>query len=255
MALVFAAISLGLLGSFHCIGMCGPIALALPVHHYAPLKKHTGIILYNVGRLFTYSLLGILFGLLGQSFFIGGFQQAFSITIGGLLLLQVILSKVNWFNRPGVGIMYHAFAKVKSGLGNLFNKKGLRFLFLIGLLNGLLPCGLVYLGIAGAAASGNYIEGAKFMFWFGLGTAPVMYLTGFLGQFITLKFRNHIRRSVPYIVSVMALLLIVRGLNLGIPYLSPAFEKESHTVSCCETPVKTQNNSSNPVKQGCHKKN
>ena len=99
-----------------------------------------------------------------------------------------------------------------------------------------MPCGLVYLGIAGAIATGHYIKGAEFMFYFGIGTVPVMYAVAFLGQFITLKYRNHIRQAMPYVVSVMAVLLIVRGLNLGIPYLSPQFEKETHKVSCCEKP-------------------
>lgn len=237
MQLVLAAISLGLLGSFHCIGMCGPIALALPIHQYSPFKKYLGILLYNLGRIFTYSLLGFLFGLLGQSFFLGGFQQVLSISIGVLLLLSVIVTQTNWFNMPRLGFIYSFVNSVKIELGNLFNKKGLHFLFFIGLLNGLLPCGLVYLGIAGAIASGHYLKGAEFMFYFGIGTIPVMYAVAFMGQFITVKYRNYIRKAMPVVVSFMALLLIVRGLNLGIPYLSPQFEKESHKVSCCEKPT------------------
>lgn len=237
MELVLAAISLGLLGSFHCIGMCGPIALALPVHQYSPLKKYLGIFLYNLGRVTTYTFLGVVFGLLGQSFFLGGFQQILSITIGVLLLLSVILTNVKSLNSAkSLGFIYAFINSVKIQLGNLFNKKGLHFLFFIGLLNGLLPCGLVYLGIAGAIASGHFLKGAEFMFYFGIGTVPVMYAVAFLGQFITVKYRNHIRQAMPYVVSVMAVLLIVRGLNLGIPYLSPQFEKESNKVTCCEKP-------------------
>lgn len=239
MSLLIAAFSLGLLGSFHCIGMCGPIALALPVHHYTPLKKHAGIVVYNLGRLLTYSILGLLFGLLGQSFFIGGFQQFLSIGIGVLLLLSVILSKTASTGRFGVNMIYPIVNRIKHHLGNLFNRKGLRFLFLIGLLNGLLPCGLVYLGIAGAIASGNYINGAGFMFYFGLGTLPVMYLVAFLGQFIHVTYRNLIRKSMPYLVSFMAILFIIRGLNLGIPYVSPSFEEKSNTVSCCKKSSKS----------------
>lgn len=236
MELIIAAISLGLLGSFHCIGMCGPIALALPVHQYSPLKKYVGIFLYNLGRVSTYTFLGLIFGLLGQSFFLGGFQQVLSIVIGVLLLLSVILTNTKWFSSNNFGFIYSFINSVKMQLGNLFNKKGLHFLFFIGLMNGLLPCGLVYLGIAGAIASGHYIKGAEFMFYFGLGTVPIMYAVAFLGQFITLKYRNHIRHAMPFVVSIMAVMLIVRGLNLGIPYLSPEFEKESHKVTCCEKP-------------------
>lgn len=234
MQLIIAAISLGLLGSFHCIGMCGPIALALPVHQYSSVKKYIGIFLYNLGRVITYTFLGLLFGLLGQSFFLGGFQQLLSIVIGILLLLSVFLTNRNWVNGKNLGFIYSFINSVKLQLGSLFNKKGLHFLFFIGLLNGLLPCGLVYLGIAGAIASGNYIKGAEFMFYFGLGTVPIMYAVAFLGQFITLKYRNHIRHAMPFVVSIMAVMLIIRGLNLGIPYLSPQFEKESNKVTCCE---------------------
>ncbi len=237
MTLIIAATSLGLLGSFNCIGMCGPIALALPVHQYSPLKKYFGIFLYNLGRVATYTFLGVIFGLLGQSFFLGGFQQILSIVIGALLLLSVIFTNSKSLHRAkSLGFLYSFINSVKNQLGNLFNKKGLHFLFFIGLLNGLLPCGLVYLGIAGAIATGHYIKGAEFMFYFGIGTVPIMYAVAFLGQFITLKYRNHIRHAMPYIVSIMAVMLIVRGLNLGIPYLSPQFEKETHKVSCCEKP-------------------
>jgi uncharacterized protein len=127
---------------------------------------------------------------------------------------------------------------IKNKLGVLFNKKGLHFLFYIGLLNGLLPCGLVYLGIAGAIATGHYIKGTAFMFYFGLGSIPIMYAVAFFGQFINIKYRNHIKTSMPIVVTVMALMLIVRGLNLGIPYISPAFEKESKEITCCEKPNK-----------------
>lgn len=236
MQLVIAAISLGLLGSFHCIGMCGPIALALPVHQYSTAKKYIAILLYNLGRVLTYSVLGLLFGLLGQSFFLGGFQQALSISIGILLLFSVVISKTQWFDKPSLGFIYSFINQLKIELSRLFNKTELQYLFLIGVLNGLLPCGLVYLGIAGAAATGNYIKGAEFMMYFGIGTIPVMYAVAFLGQFITIKYRNIIKQSMPYVVSFMAILLIVRGLNLGIPYLSPQFEKESNKVSCCEKP-------------------
>ncbi len=236
MQLILAAISLGLLGSFHCIGMCGPIALALPVHHYSKFKKYLGIFLYNLGRIITYTFLGLLFGLLGQSFFLGGIQQVLSICIGLLLLLSVVFTNSKIFNSQRLGFIYSFINSVKIQLGNLFNKKGLHFLFFIGILNGLLPCGLVYLGIAGAIATGHFIKGAEFMFYFGIGTVPIMYAVAFFGQFITLKYRNQIRKAMPAVVVFMAIMLILRGLNLGIPYISPAFEKESREVTCCEKP-------------------
>jgi sulfite exporter TauE/SafE len=253
MPLILSAISLGLLGSFHCIGMCGPIALALPVHHFSSIKKYLGIFIYNLGRIFTYTSLGLVFGLLGQSFFLGGLQQILSITIGVFILLSVILTNTKRLKFKRSAFIYTFINSVKLQIGNLFNKKGLHFLFFIGLLNGLLPCGLVYLGIAGAIASGHHIKGAEFMFYFGIGTVPIMYAVAFLGQFITVKYRNTIRHAMPYVVSMMALMLIIRGLNLGIPYLSPQFEKENIKVTCCEKPYKSKSQIKCSPKK-CHNK-
>ncbi|MGZ3862163.1 MAG: sulfite exporter TauE/SafE family protein [Bacteroidia bacterium] len=225
-----AAFIAGFLGSFHCVGMCGPIALSLPVNHFAPFKRNLGILLYNSGRIFTYTLLGILFGLLGRSFSIIGLQRWVSVSVGIILLLSLFVTKLS-FTIPALSTGVN---KLKTALSGLFSKRGLRFLFGIGLLNGLLPCGLVYLGIAGAVASQGISEGALFMFAFGVGTLPVMYSVALAGRFVTVKFRNAIRKTVPYVVCAMALLLILRGLNLGIPYLSPSFDAKTKTMSCCE---------------------
>lgn len=230
MLLFFTAITLGFLGSFHCIGMCGPIALTLPVHQFSSLKKYIGILFYNSGRVITYTLLGLFFGVLGQTFFLGGFQQALSISLGIMLLLGLMATYTQWFHVPQLHFIYKAIQSLKTQLGNLFNKQGLHFLFFIGLLNGLLPCGLVYLGIAGALATGRFDTGAFFMFYFGLGTMPMMFAVAVLGQFVSMNFRNGIKKAMPIIVTIMALLLILRGLNLGIPYISPIIEQQSTSV-------------------------
>jgi sulfite exporter TauE/SafE len=251
MQLFLTAISIGIIGSFHCIGMCGPIALALPVHNFSPIKKHLAILLYNFGRIFTYSIIGAIFGLLGQAFFLGGIQQMLSLSLGILILLSVFISHVNWIKYPKFQFVNQLISKLKNTLGKLFNKSGLFFLFLIGLLNGLLPCGLVYLGVAGSLSTGHYLKGAEFMAFFGLGTIPVMYSVAFFGQFISLKFRNYIRKATPYFVSIMAVLLILRGLNLGIPYVSPKFEDKTHQVSCCEKETNDDNSLNNSL-ENCH---
>lgn len=230
MAFIIAAITLGFFGSLHCIGMCGPIALALPVHQFSPLKKHAGILLYNIGRVFTYTAMGLLFGLLGQTFLLGGLQQALSITLGILLLLGLISTYTQWFKTPQLLFIYQAVYSLKMQLGNLFNKQGLPFLFLIGLLNGLLPCGLVYLGITGALATGSFDKGALFMFYFGVGTIPMMFVVAYLGQFVSMNFRNVIKRAMPFVIATMAVLLILRGSNLGIPYVSPIIENQITTT-------------------------
>jgi sulfite exporter TauE/SafE len=217
---LLAAISLGFLGSFHCVGMCGPIALSLPVSSTSRLKRFYGSLLYNSGRLITYSLAGFLFGIFGRAFAIAGWQHFLSVSLGMLILCLIFIPKIS-FLRKNTGTAFLYIEKMKSGLKRLFHSQQVFSLLLIGILNGLLPCGLVYLGITGAISTANGIHGALFMFAFGLGTFPAMLLLSFTRSYITMPVRNMMRRIVPVFAGTMALLLIIRGLDLGIPYLSP----------------------------------
>ncbi len=233
MTFIWAAITLGFLGSFHCVGMCGPIALALPLNHNSLSSKITGALLYNVGRMFTYALLGSLFGLLGQSVVIAGYQQALSITLGVIILIMVLLPSSAYGRFKITALIYSYIGKLKQKLGSLFKKRSYSSLFFIGTLNGLLPCGLVYLGITGAIATGGSLEGALFMAMFGLGTLPAMFVLGMLGNSISINFRNKINKAIPIFVVAMALLLILRGMNLGIPYISPELSASKPECSKC----------------------
>jgi uncharacterized protein len=219
--MLWVAFTIGVLGSFHCVGMCGPIALALPVVHRNELSKAIGILLYNLGRVSTYTLLGILFGTLGKGLFLSGLQQSLSIAIGLIILLAMFLPSQakNWLR--GLENSYGRITNFKHYLGVMFRKKTYAALFGAGFFNGLLPCGLVYLAIAGAAGSSGIAEGALFMAFFGLGTVPVMFGVLVLSNNISLTLRSKIRKVVPVFAVVFALLLIARGLNLGIPYISP----------------------------------
>lgn len=236
MMIVLAALSLGFLGSFHCAGMCGPIALALPVHHRSAGGRVAGILIYNIGRALTYAALGAVFGLVGSGFAMAGFQQAFSITIGVLMILFALMPEQLASKITGVKHLFRGFNKIKQKLGYLFQQRSNKALLFTGLLNGLLPCGLVYLGIAGAAATGNVWQGALFMAAFGFGTFPLMISVSAFSQFITLNVRNKIRRAMPVVIAGMGLLLILRGMNLGIPYLSPEIThtEQGTEASCCK---------------------
>lgn len=231
-AIVIAAFVLGFLGSFHCIGMCGPIALTLPVQHLNGFRKFAGILIYNSGRVFTYAFLGLLFGVIGMSFNLFGWQQILSILLGSLLVLLFISSffQKRIFNNQFIQKHWNKY--IIRWLTPLFHKKNMGNLFLIGLLNGLLPCGLVYMAVAGALATGNIIYSSLFMAFFGLGTLPAMITMSFAGSFISLTMRNRIRKSVPYIIGFMGILLILRGMNLNIPYLSPVMGMHSVVEAC-----------------------
>lgn len=235
MILFLSAITLGLLGSFHCVGMCGPIALALPIGQTNTFDRILSVLIYNSGRILTYSIFGLIFGSIGQTFSIFGYQQLLSISLGVLILLGLILPEniVSKFSQSAA--IYSFFNKLKSKLSSLFLKKGKKSLFVIGVLNGLLPCGLVYMAIAGAIASGDLFNGALFMAVFGLGTAPIMIALPLAGNYFSLSFRNSIRKTVPLMIGFMAVLLILRGLNLGIPYVSPKAEKVNGPLPTCHT--------------------
>lgn len=228
---IITGLSIGFLGSFHCIGMCGPIALALPVHRFSGYEKYTGIFLYNIGRAITYAALGLLFGFLGNQFRLWGLQQVISI-VAGVLILFLILSKFGFASKlPGLAGLN---IRVQHSLGKLLTtSKHPSSLFSIGLLNGVLPCGLVYVAIAAALATMDTLHGVLLMFSFGIGTMPVMAGLLVFGHLISGKIRHKINRAVPYVVGAMAVMLILRGMNLGIPYLSPKMEKETSGVSCC----------------------
>ena len=219
--MLLTAIVFGLLGSFHCIGMCGPIAFLLPVDRTNQTKRVLQISVYHLGRLITYGVLGLLFGLLGKGFNFFGFQQYLSIIIGVIMILLVVLPSktVNKFSvtKP----IYKLLSGVKNRLGKELKKKRTDTFFTIGFLNGFLPCGLVYMAIFASIATGNAITGSLYMMLFGLGTIPLMTAFVYLGNFTTGLVRKRIQQFIPVAVVMIAVLFILRGMGLGIPYVSP----------------------------------
>ena len=213
------------MGSFHCAGMCGPIAIALPLHGNTVPQKIFGGTLYNIGRTITYGILGALFGMLGQGIHLLGFQQKISVVMGALMIISVLFPALfrnqfslekSWFSIVG---------KLKKSIGKMFAVRSFSSLFFIGLLNGLLPCGLVYIAIAGAIGTGSATQGTLYMILFGLGTIPMMLGISVAGNMMGLALRNRINKLIPVLVVVVGLLFILRGLDLGIPFLSPEKQK------------------------------
>lgn len=230
--LIISGFGLGMVSSFHCVGMCGPIALSLPVYYLPPHKKLTGILLYHAGRILIYALLGLLFGFVGRQFYVAGLQQYFSIALGAIILL--ILLQTSFGKRI---IHIPLFDRFQASLQNIIahniQKKQLYGMLILGMANGLLPCGMVYLAITGAMATGNLSGGVSFMAFFGLGTFPAMFLLTYFGSFISLSVRNHMKKAIPFFVATMGILLILRGLNLNIPMISPAMNNAAaHAVDC-----------------------
>ena len=172
--MLYSALIFGLISSLHCVGMCGPIAMMIPVDSGNPVKKWIQISTYQIGRVTAYTSLGVIFGFLGAGFFLAGFQQQLSIVVGVLMILIAIipekkLAQYN-FSKP----IYKIISNVKTQLGLQFKKKSYKSLFLIGLFNGYLPCGMVYVALFGAMAMNNIFLGSLYMTLFGLGTIPLM---------------------------------------------------------------------------------
>jgi len=239
---MIVAFILGLVSSLHCVGMCGPIAMSVSNSRFniQPVAEKTyrqsalwNILLYNAGRITTYAVFGLVFGLIGRSFAWFGWQQKISVTLGVLIIAALIIPRLiknqNNFTRLG----NQAMTKVRTALGKLLFNGHPASVYSIGLLNGLLPCGMVYLALAGAVATGTAWNGSLFMALFGLGTVPAMTAVGYFGAWLTPSLRNSARKLFPAMMMVMATLLILRGMNLGIPYLSPSLNISSSGAIHC----------------------
>jgi sulfite exporter TauE/SafE len=230
-----AGFIIGLLGSFHCIGMCGPLALALPSFKKNKLRIIGDRLFYNLGRVFTYAFLGLVFGIFGHGIYMFGSQRIISISIGLLIIVFVLISlkyKNSIINLP---LVLKLHQHLKDKLKVLLNNHSFLSMMFIGILNGFLPCGFVYMALTAAAGVSIYgsLNGMFFMILFGLGTVPVMLLISFAGNYISLNLRRNLTKAVPVFVILLALVFILRGLNLGIPYISPSLK--SNIISEQET--------------------
>jgi len=216
-----AGFTLGAAGSLHCVGMCGPLSLALPVHHFSKAGKFLALLLYQFGRVITYSVIGLLFGLAGRRIYIAGYQQWFSIALGSLVL---VVAALYFIQKKGVRLSFlsrfyqsvqHIIIRILKSSPGIFS------FLLLGLANGLLPCGMVYIALATSLSFATIGESVSFMALFGAGTLPAMLFIGYAGMIIKPELRIAFRKITPVFISIMGVLLILRGLNLGIPFISP----------------------------------
>ena len=218
---VYTALTIGLVGSLHCIGMCGPIAVALPLGKKGWGYRVFGGITYNIGRIISYAILGAVFGLLGQGIEMAGLQKWASILIGAVMVLSVLFPAL-FKGKVKFEQMFFGYAgKMIGKFRKLFTISSIPSLFTIGILNGFLPCGLVYVAIAGAINTNSFYDGIFFMILFGFGTLPVMLAIPLLGNMIGQKVRRKFSGVLNAFIVILGLLFILRGLSLGIPYLSP----------------------------------
>lgn len=229
--MVWPAFILGLAGNLHCVGMCGPIALAMPGP--ASLRARLpGVLVYQAGRITTYVLLGAVAGLFGQGIALAGFQQGLSLLAGAFLLLAALGL---WQGEQRFAVLppvSRALVWLRSRLARYLHTGSLSARYNLGILNGLLPCGMVYAALAGALTAGDLLSSAAFMGLFGLGTLPLMLMLSLAGGMVPQGLRKAARPIVSGITLVFALLLLLRGMDLGIPYLSPALSAPADAAQC-----------------------
>jgi len=222
---IYTGLTIGLIGSLHCIGMCGPIAVALPLGRRSFFDRAIGGLTYNLGRTITYGFMGFIFGLLGKGIEMAGFQQWASILLGVVMILSVFFPFLfkDQFGNAGFG--NGISGKIVSRLRVLFGNHSKRNLLVIGLLNGLLPCGLVYVAIAGAINTNDVLAGILFMVAFGLGTIPLLLAVSLLGNMVGAKLKHKLNKIIPVFIVILGIIFILRGMSLGIPYISPKSQK------------------------------
>ena len=216
--MIWTAFVLGFLGSFHCVGMCGPIALA--VGGKGNQKFLWNKILYNLGRSLTYALLGVLVGSLGFSLSLAGIQQGISIAMGLLVvLLSLSYKKADQF--LAIPALSGVVIWIKSKLTYYLKTGGKLAFFSTGLINVLLPCGMVYMALIVAMGMQSPVLGGVYMLFFGLGTVPLLLGLMISGSLLPTIRRQQFQKAIPYLGILIGLLMVFRGLGLGIPGLSP----------------------------------
>ncbi len=238
-ALFISAIGLGFASGFHCIGMCGPIALSMGLTKKQATNYYLQNLTYQFGRIATYAFLGAILGIVGQGFEMAGFQQYLTIGVGVLLIIMALFSFGGKDFASKIPFISKFLFKVKSNLGKLLQKADYRSRFTTGILNGFLPCGMVYMALTASLASGGIWQGASFMALFGLGTLPFMFTVVLVGNLMNQAFRIRILKAIPVVMIILGGLFILRGLELGIPYISPPSEamkvSPEHDVNCHNT--------------------
>ena len=222
---LWTAFMIGLVGSLHCIGMCGPIALAIPYQASTKIKTLVNILLYNSGRIITYGLIGVLPAIFGLALSLAGMQKNMSIVLGAILIIAAVFSipldqRTNAI--PGINKIYPwAATKMKS----FISKKSKSAFFITGLLNGFLPCGMVYMAVMGAITQTSMTNAFFYMLLFGLGTVPLMLIMGVSGQFINLTWRRKLQSVIPVFMIGIGILMIMRGITIDLPpRLEPLIE-------------------------------
>ena len=217
-----AALLMGLASGLHCIGMCGPLSMAIPVPAHSKLSRPLALGIYHFSRIIVYMMLGFVAALLGLSILKPEHQQWLSIALGLMVVIMAwfpaLISRMRW--SPAQAIL----GKIKSGFHQYMRNGNASGFLVMGALNGLLPCGMVYLAIASSLLNGEAVSSAYFMMFFGMGTLPTVYFMPLIASGLFRHFNIRAGKLFPVVMTMVGLVLMLRGMGLGIPYLSPEFQ-------------------------------
>lgn len=222
--LLIAALTAGLVSSLHCVGMCGPLALALPLGRFAPAWRGVALGFYHLGRIMAYAGLGLLAGFIGAGIWLSGWQQPLAIGAGLCLITWPLWRHwvaYTWAGQPSTAFLTRRMAQ-------LWQRPTVPIMLLLGALNGLLPCGMVYLALAGALITGHTADGVLYMLAFGLGTVPALVAVRLLPSMFSASVRQRFTQLRPAMLVALGLLLLARGVY-------PAIRMDAHTQQ--PTPV------------------
>ena len=237
------AFILGVISNLHCLGMCGPIALAIPLNRSSKSAMFSGIIQYHIGRILVYGILGYLVGYIGMGIKLFGILQAISIIAGIGIIIYAWRNKLTFFKNPFTSTLRHTSLLSRS-MGKIMRSESPLKLLLLGALNGLLPCGMVYTALITAVVLGTPLLSTTSMLAFGLGTLPGLIAFSLFAQRLGNPMRSKINHYLPYLITVVGLLIILRGMNLNIPYISPKVsyseEKKEVVMDCCHKNTKCE---------------
>jgi sulfite exporter TauE/SafE len=218
--------AIGLPGSLHCLGMCGPLALMVGTGKRNP---RLSAILYHTSRAIAYSLLGIFVGLIFQWVDIRPYQQQFSLGIGLLFLLAWVFSKLQ-FSIMSIQLLNFKFL---NELPNLLTADNSVSMILGGLINGLLPCGLVYSALIASLSTGYTLSASVFMLGFGISTIPMMMIVSLISLPLKMKMSRLFSLITNWWLLIMAVIFLLRGAGIGIPLISPDFGSANPQENCC----------------------
>ncbi len=220
---ILTIISIAFLGSFgHCIGMCGGIVVAYSTIKIDPksskVTQSIAHLLYSFGRVLTYSILGAIFGFLGGVVTYSNNANGILLIFAGIVMILAGLSlmgKIKFLT-----IIEHSFSSsslYKNSFKSVLNSKSNLSFFILGMLNGLLPCGFVYFFAITAASTADPLYGAFVMAIFGLSTVPAMFLLGFL---TSLTSATSFRNMMMSLSSIAVILYGVYTIYSGYDYIN-----------------------------------